>query len=365
MKHTRRALFASTVLICLGLQSAAKAEETVNIFNWFEYFGETTLSDFEARTGIKTIYDTFDSPEILETKMLIGGSGYDVVYPGSSQLARHIPVGAYQKIDKSKLTNLGNVDPKFMDILAITDPGNEYAIPYTWGTTGIAYNAGEVMPRLPDAPVDSLQMIFDPEIVSKFADCGVFVLDSPTSIVAAALTYLGKDPNSEDAGDLEAAMDVLTKIRPYLRHFNNSLVINNLADNELCLAMTYNGDVGTAFVRAEEAGKGVDLGYSIPKEGAEIYFDVMAIPADAPHPEAALTFINYILEPKVAAGITNFTYFANANRAATELVNEEIRNDPGTYPPAEIREKLYSVNAHSQEYTRLLNRAWTSFKNGQ
>lgn len=365
MKPTKRALLTSTLLIGLGLHSAARAEETVNIYNWYEYFGETTLSDFETRFGIKTVYDTFDSPEVLETKMLTGSSGYDVVYPGSSQLTRHIPAGAYRKLDKSKLTNLGNIDSDFMAILAETDPGNEYAVPYTWGTTGIAYDHAEVEARLPGAPVDSLQMIFDPEIVSKFQDCGVFVLDSPTSVVAAALTYLGKDANSEDAGDLDAAMAVLDRIRPYLRHFNNGVVINDLANSDLCLALTYNGDVGLAYARAEEAGKPIDIAYAIPKEGAEIYFDVMAIPADAPHPDAAHTFINYILEPQVAAGITNYTYFANANKAATELVNADIRDDPGTYPPAEIRDKLYPVRAHSQEYTRLLNRAWTRFKSGQ
>jgi len=364
MTRYKGSLYAGAVLVCLGMQSAAQDGETVNIYNWFEYFGETTLSDFESRFDITPVYDSFDSSELLETKMLTGGSGYDVVYPSSRQLARHIPIGVYQKIDKSKLTNLDNVAPKFMSILGEADPGNEYAVPYTWGTTGIAYDLSEVEARLPDAPVDSLQMIFDPEIVSQFADCGVFVLDSPASVVAAALTYLGKNPNSEDADDLEAAMEVLAEIRPYVKHFKNGMVINDLASRELCLAMTYNGDVGLAYVRAEEAGKQIDVTYSIPKEGAEIYFDVMAIPADSPNPDAAHTFINYILEPEVAAGITNYTYFANANAAATDLISEDIRNDPGTYPSSEVEENLYPIKPHSQEFTRMLNRAWARFKSG-
>lgn len=364
METVMKPMLTGAILVCLAAQAAAE-DKTVNVYNWFEYFGETTLADFTATQGIRVVYDTFDSPEVLETKVLTGNSGYDVVYPGSSQMARHIPAGAYQKLDKSRLTNLRNIDPKFMEILAVYDPGNAYAVPYTWGTTGIAYDFAEVDARLSDAPVDSLQMIFDPEIVSKFEDCGVFILNSPASVVAAALTYLGKDPNSEDPDDLEAAMDVLAQVRPYLRHFNNGQVINDLAGGNLCLALTYNGDVGLAYVRAEEAGKPIDIAYSIPKEGAEVYFDVMAIPADAPHPEEAHAFINYILEPQVAAEITNYIYFANANAEATGLVAEEIRNDPGTYPPAEIEKKLYPIEPHSQKFTRLLNRSWTRFKSGQ
>lgn len=365
MIEVTKRLTAAAMLICLASSATAEDNQTVNIYNWYDYFGETTLSDFEERTGIKFVYDTFDSNEMLETKMLSGGSGYDVVFPASNFLARQVPAGVYQKIEKSKLTNLGNIDPEFWDILDESDPGNEYAVPYTWGTTGIAYNYAEVEARMPNAPVDSFQMIFDPEIVAKFEDCGVFVLDSPVQVTSAALSYLGRDPNSEDPDDLAAAMEVLEPIRPYLRHFNNGQVINDLAGGELCLALTYNGDVGLAYVRAEEAGKTIDLAYSIPKEGAEIYFDVMAIPTDAPNPDAAHTFINYILEPEVIAGVTNFVFFANANAAADDLVNEEIKNDPGTYPPDEIRDRLFATIPHTAMYTRLLNRAWTDFKNAQ
>ncbi|WP_415256893.1 polyamine ABC transporter substrate-binding protein [Sulfitobacter sp.] len=365
MSQRNTVLPAAALLICTSMSAQAQDNKTVNIYNWFDYFGETTLSDFQNQTGIDTVYDTFDSNEVLETKILTGRSGYDVVYPGSSYLARQIPAGAYQKIDKSLLPNLGNIDPEFMAILNEYDPGNAYAVPYTWGTTGIAYNYAEVEKRLPDAPIDSMQMIFDPEIVSQFQDCGVFIVDSPVQVVAAALNYLGKDPHSESVEDLEAAMALLKPIRPYLKHFNNGQVINDLASDGLCLAFTFNGDVGLAYVRAEESGTPVDLAYSIPKEGTDIYFDVMAIPVDAPNPVAAHAFINYILEPEVAAAVTNYIYFANANAAATEFVNEEVRNDPGTYPPAEMMEKLYPVIPHSPKYTRLLNRAWTKFKSGQ
>lgn len=364
MKLLKSHLAVSVAAICIATTATAQDDAMVHIFNWFDYFGETTLSDFEMGSGIKTIYDTFDSLEVLETKMLTGNSGYDVVFPGSTNLAYLIPAGAFQKIDKSKLSNLGNIDPHFVEVLAEFDPGNEYAVPYTWGTTGIAFNHAEVEARMPDAPVDSLRMIFDPEIVSKFEDCGVFILDSPSRTVAAALTYLGKNPNSESKEDLDAAMAVLDGVRPYLKHFNNGQVINDLAGGGICLALTANGDVGLAYVRAEEAGKEISLAYSIPKEGAEIYFDVMAIPADAPHPDNAHSFINHILVPEIIAGVTNYVFFANANAKATELVSEEVLSDPGTYPPAEVMETLYPVNPHTPKFTRLLNRAWTTLKSG-
>ncbi|QIE45815.1 polyamine ABC transporter substrate-binding protein [Pseudohalocynthiibacter aestuariivivens] len=355
----------TVALACLAAPSAAQDNATVNIYNWFDYFGETTLPDFEARTGIKTVYDNFDSLAVLETKMLTGNSGYDVTFPGSDYLARLIPAGAYQKLDKSKLSNLGNIAPEFLEVLTEFDPGNDYAVPYTWGTTGIAYNYAEVEARMPDAPVDSLSMVFDPEIVSKFADCGVFILDSPNRVVAAALTYLGKDPNSENEEELDAAMAVLEGVRPYLRHFNYGQVISDLANENLCLALATNGDVGLAYARAEEAGKSINIAYSIPKEGTEIFFDVMAIPTDAPNPEEAHQFINYILEPEVIASVTNYVFFANPNDKATEFVSEEVLSDPGTYPPEEVMETLYSVNPHTPKFTRLLNRAWTRMKSGQ
>lgn len=363
MQNTIKPLCTVALMIGMGLHASVQAQ-SVNLFNWYEYFGETTLKDFSEKYGIDTKYNTFDSPEVLETKMLTGNSGYDVAYPSSGQLARHIPTGAYQKLDKSKLTNLANIDAKYMQVLAMSDPGNEYAVPYTWGTTGIGYDAAKVEARMPDAPVDSLKMVFDPQIVSKFADCGVFILNSPTSIIPAALTYLGKDPHSEDPKDLKAAMTVLDNIRPYIKHFKNAQVINELAGEELCLALTFSGDVGLAIARAEEIGSSSSIAYSIPKEGAEIYFDVMVIPANAPNVEQAYTFINYILEPEVAAGVTNYTFFANANGKATQFVAEDIRNDPGIYPPAEVEAKLYSTKPYSAKFTRKLNREWTRFKSG-
>lgn len=360
-----KAISVGTMLAASTAVAAAAQDKTVNIYNWADYFGETTLSDFEASAGIKPVYDTFDSNDVLETKLLAGGSGYDVVFPGSNRLANQIAAGAYQKIDKSKLTNLGNIDPQFMSILAVVDPGNDYAVPYTWGTTGIFVDNAEVAKRMPDAPIDSWEMIFNPEIVAKFADCGVFVLDSAREIVPAALTYLGKDPHSEAPEDIEAAMALLAPIRPYLTHFNNGKVIDDIAQGEMCLGVVYNGDVGIALLRADGAGKTLDVTYSIPKEGTDVYLDVMAIPVDAPHPEEALAFIDYILQPEVIAGVTNYVYYANANAAATELVIDDIRSDPGTYPSQEMRDKLYPIKAYSPQFLRDLNRGWTTFKSGQ
>ncbi len=365
--HDTRKIIAAASLLAIALAAPATAEDgqSVNVYNWYDYFGETTLQDFEAETGIRVVYDTFDSNEVLETKMLLGNSGYDVVFPASSFLSRQIPTGAYRKLDKSALENWGNLDPAFLEILAKADPGNAYAVPYTWGTTGIGYNATAVAERMPDAPLDSWEMIFDPEIVSRFADCGVFVLDSPVQVVSAALNYLGKDPNSEDRDDLAAAMAMLAEIRPYLRHFNNGQAINDLANGALCLAVIYNGDVSIAAMRAEEAGKPVDLAYTIPKEGAEVYFDVMAIPADAPHPENAHLFMDYILRPDVIAGVTNFVFFANANAASQEHIDEAVLSDPGIFPPPEVQAKLFPTVPHSAKFTRALTRAWTKFKSGR
>jgi putrescine transport system substrate-binding protein len=348
-----------------GIATGASAQDqVVNIYNWADYFAEATLEAFEAETGIKVIYDTFDSNNVLETKLLAGGSGYDVVFPASNRIGNQIAAGAYQKLDKSKLTNLQNIDPQFMGVAGVNDPGNDHAVPYTWGTVGIFVDNQAVAARMPDAPIDSWEMIFNPDIVSKFADCGVFVLDSAREIVPAALTYLGKDPNSADPDDIEAAVKLLEPIRPFLTHFSNSRVINDIATGEMCLGVVYNGDVGLAYVRADEASKALDVTYSIPKEGTVVYLDTMMIPVDAPHPDAAHTFINYILRPDVIADITNYIYYANANEAANELINEGIRNDPGTYPSDTTRDKLFAIPNYAPKDLRGLNRAWTAFKKG-
>lgn len=356
-------------LLAIGfalLAGAAYAQDNVvNVYNWSDYIAEDTIAKFEAETGIKVNYDVYDSNEILEAKLLAGHSGYDVVVPSASFLERQIKAGLFMKLDKSKLPNLKNMDPELMDAVAKHDPGNEHAVVYMWGTTGFGYNEDEIKKRMPDAPVDSWDMIFNPDVVKKFADCGVSLLDAPEEVIPAALNYLGLDPNSEDPGDLDKAVALIEKIRPYIRYFHSSQYINDLANGDTCLAHGYNGDVLQARDRADEAKNGVHIKYTIPKEGAVIWFDMLAVPADAPHPDNALKFINFIMQPQITADISNYVWYANANKAAYDLVDPEIKNDPGIYPPEEVKKKLFSTISHSARYERLLTRAWTRIKTGQ
>ena len=343
----------------------AKPEEKVlNIYNWSDYIAKDTVPNFEKQTGIKVRYDVFDSNEVLEAKLLAGHTGYDLVVPSANFLARQVQAGVFQKLDKSKLTNYGNLDPDMMKTLAKYDPDNAYAIPWEWGTTGIGYNVKKIKERMPDAPIGSWDMVFNPEVVAKFKDCGVTMLDAPTEIVASALKYLGKDPASENPEDLKAAEALLMKIRPNIKYFHSSQYINDLANGEICLVIGWSGDVFMAKSRAEEAKQGTEIAYYIPKEGAEVWFDLMAIPADAPHPQNALAFMNYVLEPKVIAAVSNYVSYANANAAATQYVDDSIKNDPAIYPPPEVKAKLFPNPVHSAEFDRLLTRTWTRIKTG-
>ena len=355
---------AAAMLLAAG-PATAEEEKVLNIYNWSDYIAEDTISNFEARTGIKVNYDVFDSNEVLEAKLLAGNTGYDIVVPSASFMERQIKAGVFQKLDKSALTNWGNLDPEIMGRVALHDPGNDYSLPLMWGTTGIGYNEAKVAAVLPDAPVDSYAMLFDPKIVSQLASCGVTLLDSPTEVFSAALVYLGKDPNSEDLDDLKAAEAVLAEIRPYIRYIHSSQQINDLANGEICVAMGWSGDIMIAADRADEAGNGIEIAYTIPKEGTIIWFDMLAIPSDAPHPQNAHLFINYILEPEVIAAITDYVYYANPNAASNEFIDEEITGDPGIYPTDEVKAKLFPDLAHSARFTRTQTRAWTRFKTGQ
>lgn len=356
-------LLAATAIT--AFVGTAWAEGQVNVYNWSDYIAQDTIANFEAETGIKVNYDVFDSNEVLEAKMLTGSSGYDVVVPSIEFLARQAQAGVFAKIDKAALSNYGNLDPKILKILAVNDPDNTYGIPYMMFTTGIGYNVEKVSERVGADKIGSWDMLFDEETASKLADCGVTVLDSPTEIIAPALAYLGLDPNSEDPKDLETATDLLMKARPHLRYFHSSQYINDLANGEICVAIGYSGDLLQARDRAKESGQTFTIRYAIPKEGGQVGFDMLAIPVDAPHPENAMAFVNYILEPKVAASITNTVYYANANVPATAFVDDDIRMDPGIYPPAETREKLFSLKPHTPRFDRLLTRAWTKIKTGQ
>lgn len=365
MKTRIKSLLAGMSLTMLSAASLAAEEKVLNVYNWSDYIAEDTIANFEERTGIKVNYDVFDSNEVLEAKLLAGGTGYDVVVPSATFMERQIKAGVFRKLDKSKLTNWKNLDDGILERVAAHDSGNEHGVPYMWGTTGFAYNIKEINKHMPNAPTDSWDMLFKPEVVKNFADCGVTLLDAPTEVVSAAMNYLELDPNSQKAEDLKAAEDLLMKVRPYIRYFHSSQNINDLANGEICLAMGWSGDMFIARDRAAEAEQGIEIEYVIPKEGAVIWFDMMAIPADAPHPGNAHKWVNYILEPKVAAGISNYVWYANPNEAATKYVDEEVKGDPAIYPSDAVMSKLFPGKANTPQFTRLLTRTWTRIKSGQ
>ena len=355
-------------LAALLLPAAADAQDakTLNIYNWSDYIADDTIARFEAETSIKVRYDVYDSNEVLEAKLMAGRSGYDLVVPSASPFfARQIQAGVYQKLDKAKLANYGNLDPQILGAAANADPGNQYGVPYLWGTTGVGYNPAKVAAVLgPKAPVDSLKLIFDPANAKKLAGCGLSLLDTPQEVFPAALAYLGREPLSREPQDLEKAADAVLAIRPFVRKFHSSQYINDLANGDLCVAFGYSGDIVQARNRAAEAKNGVEIAYTIPKEGTMIWVDMMAIPKDAPHPENALRFIDFILRPEIIAAISNTVAYANPNTLATDLVDDDIRNNPGIYPPAELRARLFFDKPVTPQYDRLRTRAWTKVKTG-
>ena len=346
--------------------AAAPAEDKVlNVYNWSDYIDPAVIEAFTKETGIEVSYDVFDSNEVLETKLLTGQSGYDVVVPSAYFLERQIQAGVFRKLDAAQLPNLANVDPELQQRVAAHDPGNEHAVIYMWGTTGIGYDADRIKSIMPDAPTDSWSLVFDPAVVSRFKDCGVSFLDDPTDMVSTVLLWLGKDPNSQSEADLKLAEEALMKVRPYVRTIHSSQYIEDLANGSICIAVGYSGDVMQARDRAAEAGKPIDIRYSIPREGALMWFDMLAIPGDARHPRNAHAFIDYLLRPEVAAANANFVSYATANAAAMPMVDEQLRNDPGVFPTPEVKARLQPNLAKSAEFTRQLNRAWTRFVTGR
>jgi len=341
------------------------AEKTVNVYNWSDYIEPTVLDEFTKETGIQVNYEVMDSNELLETKLVAGRTGYDVVVPSASFLSRQIKSGIYMKLDRSKLPNLKNLDPDITKRLEVFDPGNEHAVNYMWGTSGVAYNEEAIKAAMPDAPVDSFAMFWDPKVVSKFAKCGVSVLDAPSEVVGTVMIYLGKDANSENPEDLKAAEKVLLSVRPYIRLINSSKYIEDLANGEICLALGWSGDTLQAKARAEEAKKPFTIKYNIPKEGAVMFFDNMAIPADASHVKNAHLFIDYMLRPEVAAKNSNFISFANSNAASWPMVDAAVKNNPGIFPTPEMMPKLVPDLPESAEFTRTLTRTWTRFRTGK
>ena len=366
-------LAAAVLAACGGKQDAASTgtaaageEKVLNVYNYSDYIAEDTIPNFEKQTGIRVTYDVYDSDEVLEAKLLAGSSGYDVVVPTLNFFGRQIQAGVFKELDKSKIPNLANLDPAVMERIATQDPGNRYGVPYMSGTTGIGFNVDKIEGIFGSTEVTgSWSLVFDPAKISKLKDCGVTLLDTPSDMIPIALHYLGEDPHSADPAVLQKAADLIKGIRPYVQNFHSSQYVSSLANGTTCLVVGWSGDIIQARDRAEEAGNGVNVGFSIPVEGAPQWFDMLAIPADAKHPENAYAFINYLLEPQVAANNTNYIQYANPVASATPLVDEAIRNDPTIYPPDAVKAKLFTYAVNSPETDKLYTRLWTEIKTGR
>lgn len=356
--------FLTMTAACALMAGAVSAEE-VRVYNWSDYIDEALLEKFEKETGIELTYDVFDSNEVLETKLLAGSSGYDVVVPTGSFLQRQIQAGVFQKLDNAQLSNKGNMWDVISDRTSRFDPDNAYSINYMWGTTGLGVNVGKVTEILgEDAPIDSLSLVFDPANMEKLAQCGVHFLDAPDEMIPAALTYLGLDPNTHEAEDLEKAGEVLTAVRASIQKFHSSEYINALANGDICVAFGWSGDILQARDRAAEADNGVEIAYNAPKEGALMWFDQMAIPADAPNPTGAHKFLNFIMDAQNMAAASNYVYYANGNKASQEFLEEDVIGDPAIYPNEETLQNLYIKEAYPPKVQRKATRMWTKVKSG-
>ena len=365
MKHALFRLAAATAVSALLTAGALAQEKGANFYNWSDYLDDSIIDDFTKETGIKVVYDVFDSNEILETKLLAGGTGYDIVVPTGAFLARQIEAGVFQKLDKSKLPNLANMWDVVAERTVKYDPGNEYSINYMWGTVGIGYNVKKVQEALGIEKIDSWDVFFNPEKLSKLADCGVYVLDSPSDILPTTLKYLGMDPEATSADDFAKAEEAMMKIRPFIRKFHSSEYINALANGDICLAVGWSGDVFQARDRAAEADQGVVVDYVVPQEGAEMWFDQMAIPADAKHLDEAHAFLNYLMKPEVIAKASNYVYYANGNKASQALIEKDILEDPAIYPDQATLAKLFTVSPYDPKTQRIVTRTWTKIVTGQ
>lgn len=369
MSSRLKTLAAATALGIASWAPTTYAQEVLNFYNWSDYIGEETIARFEKETGIKVNYDVYDSNETLEAKLLAGNAGYDLVVPSSHFMALQIKAGIFQKLDKSQLPNLKNLDPKLMAMLENKDPGNAYGIPYLWGTTGIGYNPKMVAEVLgDDAPLNSWDLIFKPENMEKLAECGVTFLDSSDEMFPFVLLYNGEDPNSNSRKHFKSnseASKTLKAVRPYIKQFTSSQYTNDLANGDICVAVGFSGDIFQASARAEEAGNGIEVVYTIPKEGSEMWFDMLLIPADAKNSENAHKFINYLMRPEVIAEITDYVWYANPNPAATQLIDSEIANDPAIYPTETVRNNLFISTQVNPKTAKIRNRTWTEIKSGR
>jgi len=347
-----------------GNTPAGREAKELRVYNWADYIGKDTIADFEAATGIKVIYDTYDADETLEAKMMAGDAGYDVVTTSTDYFSRQIKAGIYRPLDRSLLPNWENLDPRILAIEAQADPGNRHAVPYLQHVNGFAYNVDMIRARVPGAPVDSLDLIFKPEIIRHFADCGVTFLDSAEDVLQLALNYLHLDPNTKRPEDYQQAEKLLLAVRPYIRAFDSTEYMNGLANGEFCISMSWSADYATSRARASAIGVDVHLAFTVPKEGANGSYDAWLIPADAPHPLAAHRFLNYMLEPRVIAAVTNYIHYANDNAAADPYVDPQIRADPAVYPPPDVEARLYHAIEAGPALERLRTRTWTRIKTG-
>ena len=368
MKLTRRSslsLMAGAALAMPYISRAQAQEEAVlNVFNWTDYIGETTIEDFQAATGIQVTYDLYDSTEAMEAKMLAGSSGFDVVIQAGSTLERFTEAKVYQPLDRSKLPNWVNLDPVSLKTVEGWDPGNVYGVPYMWGTVGLTFNVEMVKERIPDADLTTLDILFKPENAAKLADCGISILESPADIIPMTLAYLGLDPNTKDPKDFDAVVKAFAPIRQYIKVFDSNNFLNALPNKELCMVTNWAGDYATAAARARDAGIDINLAYQVPKTGSPAWFDIWCVLADSKHVDNAHKFINYMLEPEVIAKCTNYTHYANANRAATKFVDPAILADPAVYPDEETRKRLWTQKSVSATVERDRIKAWTAIKTG-
>ncbi|MGS0682485.1 polyamine ABC transporter substrate-binding protein [Shewanella sp. 125m-7] len=353
------------LLVTLALfTGSASAQSTLNIYNWSDYISEAAIASFEAKTGIKVNYDVYDSQELAETKLLLGKTGYDLVVSSGSFLKRQIKVGVFQPLDKSRLKNYEHLDPKVLNIVQSFDEGNKYAVPYMWGTTGIGYNIDKATQILGEQALNTWDLLFQAETVSKFTECGVAMVDAPSEVVSAMLKYLGKDPNSQNLDDLNLVEQRLLAIRPYITYFHSSSYVTDLASGNICLAMGWSGDVFMAANRALEANNGINVDYVIPKEGAQGWADTFNITVDSKNVDAAYAFLDHILEPKVIAEISNYVWYANANADSQQYINSDITSHPGIYPDDKTLDNLFADEGRSLKYERAMNRMWTRVKTG-
>ncbi|MGY4533093.1 putrescine transport system substrate-binding protein [Pseudomonas sp. TE3786] len=352
--------FAPLLLVA----SVSQAADTVKIYNWSDYIAPDTLKNFQAASGITPIYDVYDSNETLDGKLMTGKSGYDVVFPSNHFMARQIQGGALKKLDKSQLPNWNNLNPVLLKALETNDPGNEHGFPYLWGSTGIGYNVAKVKAVLGDVPLDSWDLILKPENMKKLSQCGVAILDNGPEVLPITLHYLGLPHHSKDPADYKKAEAVLMQIRPYVRYFHSSKYVTDLANGEICVAVGFSGDIMQAANRAKEANNGVDIGYVIPKEGAPMWFDMVSMPVDAPDEKAAYAFMNYLLDPKVMAQISDYVRYANGNEKADSLVSTDLKNDTKVYPSADTLKTMFALEAMPLATDRIRTRLWNKVKSG-